>query len=76
MSSKALMVALRALLSPKFWRKVVQCDKLADLYTHCAPDQVVLPDFVAQYEKELVSTRRSAWDGRSCAPCAHGLNLA
>lgn len=53
MSSKALLVALRALLSPKFWRKVVPCDKLAHLHIHCAPDQVVLPDFVAQYEKEL-----------------------
>lgn len=55
MSSKALLVALRAILSPKFWRKVVPCEKMADLHAHCSKEEVVLPDFVAQYEKELVS---------------------
>mmetsp|Transcript_69083 Transcript_69083/g.101237 ORF Transcript_69083/g.101237 Transcript_69083/m.101237 type:complete len:519 (+) Transcript_69083:103-1659(+) len=53
MSSKALLMASRAIVSPKFWRKVVNCDKIADLYTHCRREDVVLPDFVAQYEKEM-----------------------
>jgi hypothetical protein len=30
---------------------------LADLYRHCLKEEVVLPDFVAQYEKELVRVR-------------------
>ena len=55
MSSKALLVAMRAILSPKFWRKVVPCEKIADLYAHCTKEEVVLPDFVPQYEKEMVS---------------------
>lgn len=77
MSSKALLVALRAILSPKFWRKVVPCEKLADLHVHCSKEDVVLPDFVAQYEKELVSVMYlvvSVCPGCCCCAliCAYG----
>ena len=40
-------------LSPKFFRKVVACDSIADLHAYCDPQQVILPDFVAQYEAEM-----------------------
>jgi hypothetical protein len=120
MSSRTLQIGMRAILSPKFWRKVVNCDKLSgvcvcvfvhacvsniaryntcanthqesvilrkcvcvcvcvrvcacvrvrvrvrvrvcvcvrscvsELYNHVRKEEVVLPDFVAQYEKEQV----------------------
>uniref|UniRef100_A0A7S4KJ18 Macro domain-containing protein n=1 Tax=Guillardia theta TaxID=55529 RepID=A0A7S4KJ18_GUITH len=52
MSSRTILVGLRALFSPKFWQKVVYCEKVAHLYEHCKRNEVILPDDVMDYEKE------------------------
>mmetsp|Transcript_48038 Transcript_48038/g.115276 ORF Transcript_48038/g.115276 Transcript_48038/m.115276 type:complete len:119 (+) Transcript_48038:247-603(+) len=51
-AGRTLLLGLRALVSQKFWKKVKYSETVSELYKDVRKEEIVLPDFCDEYDRE------------------------